>query len=137
MAEYYTLEAFQEAVAAIRRHTDLVPQVGIILGSGLNPLAEAVTRAVEIPFGMIPHFPVSTVVGHQGRLLLGDLDGSRGSDAGRAITTKVTHGQVGYGGVMKLLGRNVIVTMPQAASPDYQPASDGIRRYINLIGMAD
>ncbi len=142
MAEYYTLEAFQEAVAAIRRHTDLVPQVGIILGSGLNPLAEAVTRAVEIPFGMIPHFPVSTVVGHQGRLLLGDLDGTP-----VAVMQGRAHYYEGYSmaqvglpvRVMKLLGAETLIVTNAAGGLNltYQ-AGDVmvIGDHINLIGMA-
>lgn len=142
MAEYYTMEAFQESVAAIRRHTELVPKVGIILGSGLNPLAEAVTHAVEIPFGMIPHFPVSTVVGHQGRLLLGDLDGTP-----VAVMQGRAHYYEGYSmaqvglpvRVMKLLGAETLIVTNAAGGLNltYQ-AGDVmiICDHINLIGMA-
>jgi purine-nucleoside phosphorylase len=53
-----------------------VPSVGVILGSGLGRLAEELDRAVAIPYGEIPHFPVSTVQGHAGRLVVGDLNGT-------------------------------------------------------------
>lgn len=72
---FYTMEQFTEAVAAIRQRTALAPKVGLILGSGLNPLAEAVEDAVVIPFAEIPHFGVSTVEGHVGRLVMGMLEG--------------------------------------------------------------
>lgn len=51
------------------------PQVGVVLGSGLGAVAEAVTDAIYIPYSEIPHFPQSTVVGHSGRLVVGRLNG--------------------------------------------------------------
>jgi purine-nucleoside phosphorylase len=53
-----------------------VPTIGVILGSGLGRLAEELEGAVAIPYGEIPHFPVSTVPGHAGRLVVGSLDGT-------------------------------------------------------------
>jgi purine-nucleoside phosphorylase len=53
-----------------------VPPIGVILGSGLGRLAEELTQAVAIPYGEIPHFPVSTVTGHAGRLVIGSLGGT-------------------------------------------------------------
>ena len=75
MEEFFTMHDFNEAVTTIRRYTDLKPRVGLILGSGLNALAESVEDATSIPFADIPHFPVSTVEGHSGRLILGVLEG--------------------------------------------------------------
>ena len=49
--------------------------IGLVLGSGLNPLAESIEDAIAIPFEGIPHFPASTVVGHEGRLIVGQLAG--------------------------------------------------------------
>lgn len=63
------------AVAAVRRHTDLVPETVLILGSGLGALADDVEDAVAIPTSDIPGYPGSTVVGHAGRLVLGRLEG--------------------------------------------------------------
>lgn len=51
------------------------PEIGLILGSGLGVLADEITDAVRIPYGDIPHFPVSTVEGHKGELVVGTLEG--------------------------------------------------------------
>ncbi|WP_046214971.1 purine-nucleoside phosphorylase [Paenibacillus wulumuqiensis] len=59
----------------IRSQSDLTPEVGLILGSGLGVLAELVEEGVSIPYNSIPHFPVSTVEGHDGELLLGKVQG--------------------------------------------------------------
>ena len=64
-----------EAVRRIRKTTDLEPRVGVVLGSGLGGLADALENRVEIPYGEIPGWPVSTVIGHAGVLVLGELDG--------------------------------------------------------------
>jgi purine-nucleoside phosphorylase len=53
----------------------LVPRIGIVLGSGLGAVAEAVTSPVFVPYGEIPHFPQSTVEGHSGRIVAGLLNG--------------------------------------------------------------
>lgn len=62
-----------EAVASIRARVPLQPEVAIILGSGLGDLAAEIRDATAIPYGEIPHFARSTVIGHAGRLLLGTL----------------------------------------------------------------
>ena len=61
--------------AAVRARTDLVPEVGIVLGSGLGGLADELRDPVAIPFGELPGWPVATAPGHVGRLLLGVLGG--------------------------------------------------------------
>ena len=66
-----------EAADYIRTKTDVTPQIGLILGSGLGALADEVSDATVIPYGEIPHFPVSTVAGHAGQLVIGDLEGKR------------------------------------------------------------
>jgi purine-nucleoside phosphorylase len=60
---------------AVRARTDLVPRVGIVLGSGLGGLADALTDAVAVPFAELPGWPAASAPGHAGRLLLGHLDG--------------------------------------------------------------
>lgn len=65
----------EDAVRRVRQETDLAPRVGVVLGSGLGGLADAVENRVEIPYGEIPGWPVSTAVGHAGLLVLGHLDG--------------------------------------------------------------
>jgi purine-nucleoside phosphorylase len=64
-----------EAVAAVRDRTDLVPELALVLGSGLGALADDVEDAVVIPTADVPHYPRSTVAGHAGRLVLGQLAG--------------------------------------------------------------
>ncbi len=62
-------------VDAVRARTDLVPRVGLVLGSGLGSLADDLEDPVSIPFGELPGWPVATAPGHAGRLLLGRLAG--------------------------------------------------------------
>ena len=68
-------EKTTEAMAAIRRRTDTRPRVGIILGSGLGAVADAVENPVVIRYDEIPYWPRTTVVGHAGRLVIGMLEG--------------------------------------------------------------
>mgnify|MGYP006175359735 CR=1 FL=1 len=65
----------QNVVDAVRKHTDLVPEIALVLGSGLGDLAEAAEDAVTIPTTDLPGYPASTVAGHQGRLVFGRLEG--------------------------------------------------------------
>jgi len=67
----------KEAAAYIRSRTTLEPQIGVILGSGLGCLAQEIKSATVIPYREIPHFPVSSVAGHAGELILGELEGKR------------------------------------------------------------
>ncbi len=64
-----------EAVAAVRAQTDLVPELALVLGSGLGALADEVEDAVVLSTSDVPHYPRSTVEGHAGRLVLGRLAG--------------------------------------------------------------
>jgi purine-nucleoside phosphorylase len=59
--------------AVVRARTELVPDVGIVLGSGLGGLADDLTDPVAIPFAELPGWPAATAPGHVGRLLLGRL----------------------------------------------------------------
>ena len=68
-------EAINEAAQFIRGKTKVLPQIGIILGTGLGSLADAINVDAKIPYEEIPHFPVSTVESHSGRLILGELSG--------------------------------------------------------------
>jgi len=61
--------------AAVRARTDLVPELGIVLGSGLGSLADDVEDPVAIPFAELPGWPAATAPGHVGRLILGRLAG--------------------------------------------------------------
>ena len=55
----------------------LEPEFGLILGSGLGELAEEITDAIAIPYEEIPYFPSSTVEGHKGQLVYGNLSGKK------------------------------------------------------------
>jgi len=77
MSEYITLEQIDEAVKAIEARTKYRPTIGMILGSGLNDLANAIEDADIIPASDIPNWPKSTVQGHMGRLVIGKLAGKQ------------------------------------------------------------
>ena len=65
----------QAAAAVVRGRSVLVPEIGIILGTGLGGLAREIAVEAEVPYADIPGFPLSTVETHAGRLLLGRLGG--------------------------------------------------------------
>jgi len=69
--------AIQRAVDAVRARSALVPEVAVILGTGLGGLARAMQVEATVAYGEIPGFPLSTVESHSGRLLLGTLGGRR------------------------------------------------------------
>lgn len=75
MQSYFALEQIDQVADAVRAKINIKPRVGIILGSGLNDLAASVKDAVTIPYGDLPHWPVSTVEGHAGQLVIGELEG--------------------------------------------------------------
>ena len=68
-------EQIQEAIEYIRIYTDLQPQYGIVLGTGLGNLTDELLIACEIDYKDIPNFPVSTVQSHKGKLIFGYLEG--------------------------------------------------------------
>ena len=76
-SELHTPTAIADAAAAVRARSALVPEVAIILGTGLGGLAAAMTVECSIDYDAIPGFPLSTVESHHGRLLLGTLGGKR------------------------------------------------------------
>lgn len=71
------LERIQEANSAIRERTEVVPEIGLVLGSGLGEIADHLENAVKIDYEDIPHFPLSTVEGHAGQLVIGELRGKK------------------------------------------------------------
>lgn len=142
MQTFLTLAQIDEAAQAVKQRITLQPSVGIILGSGLNGLADAVKNAAHIPYGEIPHFPVSTVEGHAGRFVVGELEGK---------PVLVMQGRIHYYEgytmqqttlpirVMQCLGiPNLIVTNAAGGvNPDFIPGDVMlIVDQINLVGMA-
>ncbi|MCD2425631.1 purine-nucleoside phosphorylase [Niabella pedocola] len=71
------VEQVQETVAFLKAQYPETPEVGIVLGSGLGNFASAITVEKEVPYAAIPNFPVSTVKGHSGKLIFGELAGKK------------------------------------------------------------
>ncbi|MBU8907844.1 purine-nucleoside phosphorylase [Desertibacillus haloalkaliphilus] len=71
------LHAITESVQFIKNQVSISPQIGLILGSGLGELADEIQNPVTISYADIPHFPVSTVEGHAGQLVIGELHGKQ------------------------------------------------------------
>ncbi|MCZ2460101.1 MAG: purine-nucleoside phosphorylase [Chitinophagales bacterium] len=67
----------KEAAEFLQKQYDHKPQVGVVLGSGLGNFVNAIEVEKEIDYHDIPHFPVSTVEGHKGKLIFGKLAGKR------------------------------------------------------------
>jgi purine-nucleoside phosphorylase len=133
-------ENINQAVEFIRGKTKFVPQIGIILGTGLGTLAEGIRVETDISYKEIPHFPVSTVESHAGFLIFGELSGKKilamsgrfhyyeGYDL-KQVTFPVR--------VMKALGINTLVVSnacgglnPLYKAGDIMVISD----HINLLG---
>lgn len=73
----HLMQQLNETTSFIKSIYSLPPEVGIILGSGLGNLVQEIQVEQEISYEKIPHFPVSTVVGHSGKLLFGTLSGKK------------------------------------------------------------
>ena len=142
MNPFVTLEQVDAAAEAVRTRTSYQPRVGMILGSGLNSLADSVQKADVIPFGDIPNWPVSTVHGHAGRLVIGELEGQ---------PVMVMQGRIhfyeGYSisqitlpvRVMIRLGLEMMVVTNAAGgvNPEFSPGDVMlITDNLNLLGMA-
>jgi purine-nucleoside phosphorylase len=69
------LDLIQQSTEYIQARSDIKPLIGIVLGSGLGGLSTEITVDCALPYNEIPNFPVSTVEGHQGKLLMGTLEG--------------------------------------------------------------
>lgn len=141
MSEFITMTDIDRAVDAIRSRIDVKPEIGMILGTGLGPLADSVDGATIIPNQEIPCWPISTVQGHKGRLVIGELEGKT-----VFILQGRTHFYEGYTmgqttfsvRVMKRLGCDTLVVTNAAGAinPDYVPGDLMlITDHINLIGM--
>jgi purine-nucleoside phosphorylase len=136
------LEDIDRVAGDIRSKIKIRPRIGLILGTGLGGLAEAVQNPAILPYSELPGWPVSTVQGHVGRLVIGELEGQRllvmqgrihyyeGYDLGQ-VTLPVR--------VMQRLGiETLIVTNAAGAiNPDYVPGDVMlITDHLNLAGMA-
>ena len=133
-------ERIAALVDGVRRRTDVVPEIGIVLGSGLGGLADDLEDAVAIPFAELPGWPAATAPGHVGRLLLGRLGGRavvmlqgrfhlyEGNDPGLVVQPML---------LFRALGARVVVLTNAAGGldPSFGPGTLMIMRdHINLTG---
>lgn len=141
MSEFLTLGQIDELAGLIRKRIESKPAIGMILGSGLGPLADCVEKAVHIPYGELEGWPVSTVSGHQGRLVAGNLEGQN-----VLVMQGRTHYYEGYSmaqvglpvRVMQRLGiKTLIVTNAAGAvNPSFSPGGLMlITDHLNFIGI--
>jgi len=80
-----SFERIEETAAHIRARCGAVPETAVVLGSGLGDFADRLLDAVATPYGDLPHWPVSTIIGHSGRLVIGNIGKRRvAALAGRA-----------------------------------------------------
>jgi len=141
MKEYFSRQHYETAAAYIRGQHDLEPRVGLILGSGLNPLADAVEDGVGIPYTQIPNFPQPTVEGHSGRLVLGHLQ-----DVPVVVMQGRVHFYEGYSmqqvvlpvRTMQVMGIEILIVTNAAGglNPDFRAGELMlISDHLNIIGM--
>ena len=75
MQNFISLAQIDEIVSVVKKKISIQPLIGMILGSGLNGLADSIQNPVHIPYSDLPNFPTSTVHGHVGRFVIGELEG--------------------------------------------------------------
>jgi purine-nucleoside phosphorylase len=142
MQTYLTLDQIDQVTEAVRTKINTKPRVGIILGSGLNELAASVKNAVTIPYADLPHWPISTVEGHVGRLVVGELEGQH-----LLVMQGRVHFYEGYSmdrvtlpvRVMQRLGLEIMIVTNAAGgvNPDFIPGDVMlITDNLNLMGMS-
>lgn len=142
MNEHLTRAQLEEAAAAIRARVSVVPKIALILGSGLGQLADNIDDAVSIPYADIPHWPVTTVAGHSGHLIVGRLEhkdvlvmqGRAHFYEGHPIEQIAVPARV-----MSLLGINIILVTNAAGGMNaaYTPGDLMlIKDHINFPGLA-
>jgi purine-nucleoside phosphorylase len=142
MDNFVTLQQIDEAADAIRSRTSYKPRVGMILGSGLNALADSVQKPDFIPYSDLPNWPRSTVHGHAGRLVIGELEGQP-----VFVMQGRVHFYEGYSmsqitlpvRVMLRLGLEMMIVTNAAGgiNPGYAPGDVMlITDNLNIVGMA-
>ncbi len=141
MTSFLTIEMIDEVVKTIREKTSIKPMIGMILGSGLGGLADEITNSDQFPTNELPHWPVSTVVGHAGRLVFGELE-----NQSVMVMQGRAHYYEGYPmpqiglpvRVMRRLGAEILVVTNAAGAvnPDFIPGDlMCLVDHINLVGM--
>jgi purine-nucleoside phosphorylase len=139
--EFLTEEVINNAVAFIKERTDIKPRVGMILGSGLGPLSEEVTNGTGFPSEEVPGWPKSTVEGHTGRLVFGELTGQDVMVLQGRAHYYEGHSMASIGlpiRVMQRMGIEILIVTNAAGAvhPDFIPGELMlITDHINFIGM--
>lgn len=142
MSTHFTQEQYEEVADFIRSATGHRPKIGLILGTGLSPLADEIAEADILPYAEIPYFPVSTVQGHAGRLVIGAIEGTTVC----AMQGRF-HFYEGYSlaqvtlpiRVMKLLGIETLIVTNAAGGVNQDFAVGDlmvIEDHINFVGMS-
>ena len=137
-----TLELIDRVAQVVRSKSGSRPRVGLILGTGLGGLAEVIQKATIIPYRELPDWPLSTVQGHAGQLVIGELEGQ----AVLAMQGRI-HYYEGYTmqqvtmpvRVMQRLGIEILIVTNAAGAirPDFIPGDVMlITDNLNLVGMA-
>lgn len=136
----FAQEAAEWVKERIRHTGERMPEIGLILGSGLGGLADSAENAVTMPYENIPHFPVSTIAGHAGELVYGSLESTP-----VLLMKGRFHMYEGYDAatvafpvrVMKLLGIKTLLITNAAGGiqPTFQPGELMlIEDHLNLTG---
>lgn len=142
MDKYFTLEEIDDLSQIISGRITCQPKVAMILGSGLGGLADTVEDPVNIPYGDLSNWPISTVIGHEGQLVIGKLE-----NQDVIVMQGRVHYYEGYSmnqvtlpiRVMQRLGVSIlfVTNAAGAVNPDYEPGDLMlITDHINMIGMA-
>jgi len=140
--EFISQQAIEETAEAVAQRLADRPLIGLILGSGLSAVADAIEDAVTIPYVDIPRFPRATVEGHAGRLVAGRLEGRS-----VAVMQGRAHYYEGHSmaqvvlpvRVLQVLGIEMLIVTNAAGglNPAFCPGDVMvIRDHINLVGMA-
>jgi len=138
----YTIEDMDRIADEIRGRISVQPVIGLILGSGLGPLSESIQNPTIIPYHELPGWPLSTVEGHAGELIIGKLEGK---DV--LVMNGRIHFYEGYEmsqvtlpiRVMQRLGIEIVVVTNAAGgiNQDFNPGNPMlITDHLNLLGMA-
>jgi len=142
MSNFVTLEQIDQAADVVRKRTSHKPRIGMILGSGLNGLADSIQKADIIPYSDLPNWPLSTVPGHAGQLVIGELEGQS-----VLVMKGRIHFYEGYSmsqitlpvRVMLRLGLEMMIVTNAAGgvNPDFVPGDVMlITDNLNLMGMS-
>lgn len=142
MDQFITMNEIDTTTNFIRKHITKAPVVGLVLGSGLGGLADEVINPVILPYKDIPNWPLSTIPGHKGQLVIGDLFG-----VPAMVMQGRTHYYEGYRmdqvtlpiRVMQRMGIGTIILTNAAGAinPEYTPGDVMVLAdHIALIGMA-